>query len=187
MKKLTRRDRRTLAIAGVFAAVVLVVFYVILPFLDAQSETESELANKERALSQRVRAIRGVEYYRSQIEQLDSVLVGLRAQLLDAENPTIAQNQLENIVREIAEENGVTISRSTPLQSRKVGEHYSKVTLQINVQSGMLELTSFLQALSAHSKYLQVEEFFINSFRVRDRYRLQPRMQISGFIQPSET
>jgi hypothetical protein len=46
----------------------------------------------------------------------------------------------------------------------------------------MAELTDFLYAVSAHSKFLKVEDFYMNAFRVRENVRLQPRMNISGFM-----
>lgn len=186
MRKISTRDRRVLLIGGAAAALILAVFYVALPFYESLSQVEGELSQKKRVLTQRIRALRNQVVYEEQNTSLEDELSALRAQLLDGAEGAIAQNQLETIIRGLAEENGVTISRSTPLQERKLGDRYSKVTVQINLQSGMGELASFMHALSLHTKFLQVEEFYLNAFSVRNQIRLQPRLNISGFIRISE-
>ncbi|UCF36648.1 MAG: type II secretion system protein M [Acidobacteriota bacterium] len=187
MKKLSKRDRRVLVFGGGFAVLVILIVYVMLPFYDSVSQVEQDLAQKERMLAQSVKAIRGQDDYLRALSEVDGELQGYRVLLLDAVNASIAQNQLENMVRSLAEQNGVTISRSTPLQATKVGERYSKITVQINLQSGMVELANFMEAISMHQKFLLVDDFFMNVFRVRNKMRLQPRMNVSGFIRLSES
>lgn len=186
MKKLSNKDKRVLLGGGAFVVVVLAVFYGILPFLESTASIREELAGKEKMLGQSVKLLRNEERFREQSKTLDRELERLSAQLLEARSTALAQNQLETIVRELAEQNGVSISRSTPMQERQAGERYSKVTIEINVQSGMAELASFLHALSTHPKYLEVENFFVNSFQVRGEIRLQPRMRVSAYIRLSE-
>lgn len=182
MKKLSKRDKKVLWIGGSFTVATLLVIYVFLPFYESVSDVESQLSAKQQMLGRSVRVIENEDIYLSQVQRLESELSRLQEQLLEARDPVLAQNQLETIVRSVADQSGVTISRSTPLQEKSVGEKYSKVTLQINVQSGMAELTDFLYAVSVHSKFLQVEDFYMNAFRVRENVRLQPRMNISGFM-----
>jgi len=183
--KISKRDRRVLIIGGLFAALVLMVLYVILPFLDAQSEIDTKLQLAEKRLQQSLKVIQSESYYRTQQLELDEILRKYQAQLLDAEDSNRARVQLQAIVRDLAEESGVTISRTTPLQERTVGEDYSEVTLQINLDSGMQELANFLYALSTHPKFLKVEQFRINMRRSRREVRMQPQLHVSAFIKLS--
>jgi len=183
--KISKRDRKVLVIGGLSAVVVLVVIYVALPFYENLSVIEDSLAQKRRMLGQSIRVIENESVYEEQEAQLEAELSDLRAQLLGGSDPVLAQNQLETVVRGLADENGVTISRSTPLQEKKIGTHYSRITVQLNLQGGVPEITNFLHAVSMHQKFLQVEEFSMNAFRVRDAVRLQPRVDISGYIRLS--
>ena len=187
MKKLSKRDKRILWIGGIFSAVTLFVLYVALPVYESMGEVEGTLSQKKTILDRSVKAIDNQGTYLQQVGELERELNRLRDQLLDAEETAIAQNQLETLIRGLADQTGVTIARSTPLQEKKVGERYSAVSVQINVQSGMEDLTSFLQSVSTHPKFLAVKDFQINVFRVRDRVRLQPRMTISAFFRLSES
>ena len=182
MKKLSERDRRILIIGGSVALVIVLVFYVALPFYESMSEIDQEFAHKEELLKRSVAAIQNQNLYAQQLVDLDNSFTDLESQLLEGNNAPIAQSELENTVRQLAEQHGIVISRSTPLQSRSVG-NYSKVTVQINVTGGLGELSSFLHALSIHPKFFKVENFTINGFRVRNRIRLQPRMNISAYVQ----
>lgn len=186
MKKLSKRDRRILWIGGIFTAVTVFSFYVVLPIYESMGEVEGTLEQKRTLLNRSVQAIENQGIYLRQAGELERELNRLRAQLLDAQDTAIAQNELETIIRAIADQTGVTIARSTPLQEKRVGERYSTVSVQINVQSGMEELTNFLQSVSTHPKFLAIKDFQINVFRVRDRVRLQPRMSISAFFRPSQ-
>lgn len=186
--RISKRDRKVITIGAVAGGLILIFFYGLLPAYDNLAAVDEDLGQKKELLVRHLRVIAGESRYEGRLEELDRELNRLAGQLLDASESTIAQNQLENIVRSLADQSGLAISRSTPLQERKVGENYSKVTLQINVQGGMLELANFLHALSTHSKFLEVDELYVNGFRVRNQdVRIQPRLNISGFIRAGES
>lgn len=184
--KISKRDRRVLVWGAGFCLIVLLLFYGVLPFYDSRTEVELSVERKKQLLERSLKVIQSERIYRSQQVELESILEKYRTQLLEARDGTAARVQLEEIVRSLAEEHGVSISRSNPLQERKIGDRYARITLQINMQSGMQELTSFLHALSMHPKFLKVEEFQVNGFRSRNQViRLQPRMNVTAFIQLS--
>jgi len=184
MRQLSQRDKRALTLLGAVGVVILLAFGVIY-FYDVKSAVASELEDKEQLLSRYVQVLQEEGNYRFELSQLDRVLNGYRQRLLDAQDISLATIQLEEVVRTLAAENGIQVTRSNPLQEREVGEKYVKITLQINLRSNMPQLTGFLYALSAHSKFLLVENFFLNSLRSRDQVRIQPRMNVSGFIRLS--
>ena len=184
--KISKRDKRVLVIGVVFCAAVFLALYVVMPFLDSSARIETDLQQAEQRLQQSISMIQRESRYRAERQELEQILEQFRAQLLDAQDSNMARVQLQAIVRELAEENGVTISRSNPMQERKIGENYAEITLQINLQGGMQELTNFLYALSIHSKFLKVGQFRINMFRSRNSVRMQPQMHVTGFIKLSE-
>ncbi len=184
MRQLSKRDIRVLTIVGGVGVVSLLILGVV-EFYDAKSKVETELEKNEELLSRSVQLLQEEGNYRFELSQLDRVLNGYRQRLLDAQDISLATIQLEEVVRTLAAENGIQVTRSNPLQEREVGENYIKITLQINLRSNMSQLTGFLYALSAHSKFLLVENFFLNSLRSQNQVRIQPRMNVSGFIRLS--
>ena len=170
---------------GVVGVIILLVMGVVLPFYNAKSQVETALEDKEQLLRRYIQVLPEEEIYRVELGQLDRVMDGYRQRLLDSQDISMATIQLEEVVRTLAAENGIQVTRSNPLQEREVGENYVKITLQINLRSNMPQLTGFLYALSAHSKFLLVENFFLNSLRSQNQVRIQPRMNVSGFIRLS--
>jgi type II secretory pathway component PulM len=185
MKQLSKRDKRALTILGAVGVVILLAFAIVLPFYSAKSGVASELEDKEQLLRRYVQVLQEEVDYRFELSQLDRMLNGYRQRLLDAQDISMATIQLEEVVRTLAAQNGIQVTRSNPLQEREVGENYVKITLQLNLRSDMSQLTGFLYALSANPKFLLVENFFLNSLRSRDEVRIQPRMNVSGFIRLS--
>jgi len=183
--KISKRDRRVLIIGGLGCAVLLLIIYGILPFFESRSEMEAKLEREQRRLEQSLQILQSESYYRTQTIELEETLERYRTQLLDAEDSTRARVQLQAIVRELAEESGVTISRSNPMQEQKVGE-YAEIILQVNLEGGVQELTDFLYAISTHPKFLKIGQFRINVSRSRKPVRMQPQMRVSGFIRLSE-
>ena len=185
MRKLSQRDKRAVTILGVVGVVMLLGIGVVLPFYNAKSEAAEVLEDKEQLLARYIQVLQEESNYRFELTQLDRVLNGYRQSLLDAQDISVATVQLEEVVRSLAAESGIQVTRSNPLQERQMGENYVKITLQINLRSNMSQLTDFLYALSAHTKFLLVENFFLNSLRSRDQVRIQPRMNVSAFIRLS--
>jgi hypothetical protein len=185
MRELSKRDKRALTILGALGVVLLLAFAVVLPFYSAKSGVAKELEEKEQLLGRYVQVLQEEGNYQFELSQLDRVLSGYRQRLLDSQDISMATVQLEEVVRTLAAANGIQVTRSNPLQEREVGDNYVKITLQINLRSNMSQLTGFLYALSAHSKFLLVENFFLNSLRSQNQVRIQPRMNVSAFIRLS--
>jgi len=183
MKKLAKRDKRALIGAGILIVGYVVVFQLILPFYDAGNTVDGQLDQKKRILRSAVRQIQEREVYATQVAEIDKVLAQYEQRLLDAPDSTTAATQLDEIVRNLANENQVTLTKSNPLQERKVGDRFTKVTVQINLDGDLTTTTAFLYALSVHPKFLLVENFSVSKFRLVNN--LQPRMEVSGFIRLS--
>ena len=185
LKKLPRRDRRALGIGAALLVVVVLGLYVILPFYEARGRLSQQVESQEKLLIRSSNVIRKTPEYLVRLQELDRQLDGYRQQLLEAADASIATSQLEELVRRLAAQNSVRVVRSNPLPERKTGERYSKITLQMNLEARIPELTNFLYAISTSRKFLLLEDFYLATFRVRNRIRVQPRINVSAFIRLS--
>ena len=186
IRKLSTRDRRALTLLAGVGGVILTIFGLVLPFYDAQAQIQKEVESQEKLLGRYVRVIQARDVYGTQLANLETALQEHDQMLLDAEDTSVATIQLEEMVRNVAAQNNIEVTRSNPLRERNVGEVYAKITLQINLRSDITQLTNFLYALSTHEKFLLVEDFSLSSFRSKTQVRTQPRMNISGFIRLSQ-
>ncbi len=184
MKKLSKRDRRVLMLGGVGITIFVVISYVVLPFYAALAEIAEDLQSRALHLQRSEEVVQAEETYRSGLKELGSQLAQYENQLLDAQDPSTAISQLEIMVRDLAGQNNLKVTRTTP-KNRKIGERYIKISLQVGLEGDIMALTHFLHSVATYSKFLLVEDFYLSSYQVRKKYRLQPRMDISAFIQLS--
>ncbi len=185
MKKLSKRDRRALYGGVGLTAVLVVVFFIVLPFYDTTAQTRSELDQKKRLLNRSVDTIGEVATYQARLEELQGALGQLERRLLEASSTNVAETRLLELLSEMAEDNDVTITRSNPVPEQVDG-NYTKVTLQVNLECGIEALTGFLRSITSNDTFLSVEEFNLNMGRGRRRRTgLRPRIRVSAFVRLS--
>ncbi|HSR67692.1 MAG TPA: type II secretion system protein GspM [Acidobacteriota bacterium] len=186
LKNLSRRDRRAVVGLTAIVGVMVVVFFIILPFVDAQAEVKEELDQQASLLQRTLSTIENQDAYRQRLSQLDSEMRILESRLLDATNPTLAQTHLLEILKFLEQQNGVQITRSSPIPERNEGS-YTRVTMQINLECDIVSLTGFLRSIAEHEKFLLVDEFNLNVGRSRRSRQevLRPRLRISAWIRLS--
>jgi Tfp pilus assembly protein PilO len=182
MKKLKRREKRILTLGGILGGMILLVFYGILPLYEAQASVKEDVRNKQRLLRRALQSVQEQENYHAQLESMDAVLGQYREQLLDTRN---AANQLMEIFDTLAAQNNVRVTRKNPTEHRNVGDRYAKISLNANIEGDMTDVANFLYALSSYQKYLVVDEFQVTAFRMQNQIRIQPRINVSGFIRLS--
>ncbi len=185
LKSLSKRRRKTLLLlVGGFVAICLIVF-VLLPLQDRQTTIDDSIAQKQEELRRFQTLLKQRETYLRHLSDLDQAVGEFEKGLLETVEDRSGQSIVEEIVRLLAAENGVRVIRSNPLADSKVGDRFTKVGLQVNLESDLADLVNFLHALSSHPTFLFVDEFNLGGTRGRDPTRIRPRMRISGFIRLS--
>ncbi len=183
MRKLAKRDKRAIILGGVLIVFYLLTFHIALPVYEAQAEVAANFERETQFLEKAMHTVQQKDTYTAQLDEIDTVLVQYQDRLLSARESSSAAVELEEIVRAAAAENHVSLTKTSPLPEKKVGERYSKVTLQLNVEGDMTSTTGFLHSLSSNHKFLLVEDFQIAKFR--NQPLVQPRMSVSGYIRLS--
>ena len=186
MRRFSKRERRLVTGAAVFAGLFILVFGIILPFREASAEAQSDLEMQAQILDRSHKAVGKQAFYQQQLARIEAAEAGLEKRLLDSPSVNVAQTRLLELLNTLADQNDVTITRSSPVQERSEGE-FAKVTLQINLECQITELTNFLEAIARHDKFLLVDEFSLNVGRTRrsQRNTLRPRIRVSGVIRLS--
>jgi len=185
MRKLTLRERRILQGGGLTAAVVLVYFFVVEPFNEAQASVPRELETKAALLQRSKQLLSQRDYYRSRSEELERMVQQYESRFIEAGNSSEATTQVELAVRELASRLGITISRSSRVQERVLDDRFAKITLRVSLRADLRQVLEFVHALSTYPKYLNVENLELRVGRVKGKRRLNPSMHVSGLIQLS--
>jgi Tfp pilus assembly protein PilO len=185
LSRLSKRNKRAVFILGGFLLAYVAIFHLFLPFLDRQRAIDGQIASKRQEVQRYLKALELEPEYRRHIEAVRSTVKAYEERLLQAPDVNTAALQIEETVRALAGQSGIRVTRSNPLPERMIGETYAKIGIQLNLEGDYDSVIGFVHSISAHEKFLLVEEFQLTSFRVRDETRLQPRLKIAGFIRLS--
>jgi Tfp pilus assembly protein PilO len=181
--KLILRKRKIL-LAGIIIVAAVLIFYEMISLLPnrvrllQQVETDKKIILKQREI------LSLEESYRKRAEQADSRLKHIMTRLLPGENYNVASAELQNVLKDFADQNGVDITTKTTIQEKKVpdNEFLTKVAVRIDVNCDLEQLVNFLTSIENYDKFLKVEELEITSYKMQKKYDIRPRLMIAGYI-----
>ncbi len=170
---------------GGFVLAYVALFHLLLPFLDRQRQMDGEIQSRRQQVQRYLKALESEPDYLNHLQGVKSTVQAYENHFLEAGDVNTATLQIEEIVRTLAGQNQIRVTRSNPLPDKRVGDGYARIGVQLNLEGDYDALINFVHAVSAYEKFLLIEEFQLTSFRVRQETRLQPRLRISGFIRLS--
>ena len=175
---------------GVIGIAVLILIYAfgILPMVEAKKKAEEEIALKKRVL------LKYEEYLsnRKAVEEdLDRTLKQheeAQKRLLPGETPQLGAANLQEIVKRLAEKNGIAIRSFRNLEPKEINS-YRKISIQIdfNPTNSMLSLGQFLYDIEQHEKELMISEMDLLVLNVRMPNQIQGNLVISGLMKGMKT
>ena len=138
---------------------------------------------KKRMLLKQKETLMREQEYKTKAELYRQRLTQDLTRVLPWDNPTIAAAELQKLLKEIADRNGVEIIRKDVQQEKKVvQENLVKVSVKIETNCVPDQLVQFLAAVENYEKSLSVDELVINSFRIQKKYEIRPIITVSGYI-----
>jgi len=175
---------------GVIGIAVLILIYAfgILPMVEAKKKAEEEIALKKRVL------LKYEEYLSNRKaveEELDRTLKQheeAQKKLLPGETPQLGAANLQEIVKRLAEKNGIAIRSFRNLEPKEINS-YRKISIQIdfNPTNSMLSLGQFLYDIEQHEKELMISEMDLLVLNVRMPNQIQGNLVISGLMKGMKT
>ena len=164
--KTSAREKKILYM-GIVVAVAISIYYAATSFSpeDGQSlagkiETQESLLRRQKEL------IRREDSYKKRIEDAENEIEKIQELLLPGNNAGAANTELQRILGEFANRNGVVITQKSNQPERKVADSDSlvKVSVQINVDCQTIDdLVDFLIDIKNYDKFLKVEQMAIDT------------------------
>ncbi len=179
--KITAREKKFLVVGGGSVAMAALI-YVALVLIPAGSGATGSVELKKRMLLKQKETLLREQEYKTRVEQYRQRLTKDLTRVLPFDNPTIAAADLQRVLKEIADRNGVEIIRKDIQQEKKVQENLVKVSVKIETNCVPDQLVQFLAAIENYDKSLTVDELVINSFRIQKKYEIRPIVTVSGYI-----
>jgi type II secretory pathway component PulM len=185
LERLSPPQRRLVWLVG--GGLLLILFYlaVVNPLLSLEDSWNQELVNQGKVLSKYQSLLNSKNRVIQANKAMKAALARTEGQFLSGANPAVASADLQEILKNLAKEQGVQMTSAKVLPPREAGL-YLEVPVQAELTATINQLVSLLYHLEHHKKLLFLPDLEINAPRmVRGDNKdvpLQISMVISGVI-----
>ncbi len=182
----TAREKKFLIFGGATVGIALLV-YLAVSYFPSRAGLTKEVESKKQLLLRHRELISQEGLYKGRIDQYRQRLKVDYSRLLKGDNSSIASAELQKVLKEMADQNGVEIVRRDILSEEKLPDNLIKVKVRIETQCVPDQLVQFLAAVENYDKFLTLDELVITSFKIAKRWDIRPSITVSGFIAAPET
>ena len=185
LERLSPPHRRLVLLLG--GGLLLLLFYlaVVNPLLNLEDAWSQELASRSQVLSKYENLLKGKNRVSEANKVMKAALTRTEGQFLSGSNPAVASADLQEILKNLAKEQGVQMTSAKVLPPREAGI-YLEVPVQVELTATINQLVTLLYHLEHHKKLLFIPDLDINSPRMGQGgdkdVPLQISMVISGVI-----
>lgn len=185
LERLSPPHRRLVWLLG--GGLLLILFYlaVVNPLLSLEDSWNQELVSRSKLLSKYHSLLKSKNRVIDANKAMKAALTRTEGQFLSGSNPAVASAELQEILKNLAKEQGVQMTSAKVLPPREAGL-YLEVPVQVELTATINQLVTLLYHLEHHKKLLFIPDLDINAPRmVRGENKdipLQISMVISGVI-----
>ena len=185
LERLSPPHRRLVLLLG--GGLLLLLFYlaVVNPLLSLEEAWSQELANRSKLLSKYQNLLKSKSRVIEANKVMKAALTRTEGQFLSGSNPAVASADLQEILKNLAKEQGVQMTSANVLPTREAGL-YLEVPVQVQLTATINQLVTLLYHLEHHKKLLFIPDLDINAPRWAKgdakEVPLQISMVISGVI-----
>ncbi len=183
--KVSSREKRLIVI-GIVAAVAVAVFYAGTLLLPDSESLSRNVDLKKRMLRSQREILSREDFYRTRLEQYQKQLDLDLKRFLPGDNSSLAGAELQRVIKDFADQNGVEITQRIILPDKKVQDTIAKISIRIETNCAPEQLVGFMVSIENYEKLLKIDEVVISSFKLAKKYEIRPSMTISGFISVPE-
>jgi type II secretory pathway component PulM len=185
LERLSPAHRRLVWLAG--GGLLLILFYlaVVNPLLSLEDSWNQELVNRNKLLSKYQSLLNSKNRVIQANKAMKAALARTESQFLSGSSPSVASADLQEILKNLAKDQGVQLTSAKVLPPREAGL-YLEVPVQVELTATINQLLTLLYHLEHHKKLLFIPDLDINAPRMlRGETKdvpLQVSMVISGVI-----
>jgi type II secretory pathway component PulM len=185
LKRLSPAHQRLVWLLG--GGLLLILFYlaVVNPLISLHEVWSQELTNQSRLLSKYQNLVKSKTQAVEANKMMKAALSRTEGQFLAGANPAVASADLQEILKNLAKEQGVQMTSTKVLPPREAGL-YLEVPVQVSLTANLNQLVTLLYQLEHHQKLLFIPDLDINaphwSKGEKKDVTLQINMVISGVI-----
>jgi hypothetical protein len=183
--KISAREKRFVVIGAAIVGAVLIYYAATMLLPDREALSQNVILKEKMLLKQRETLSReGI--YKGRLDLLQRRLGQDMALLLPGDNPNVAGAELQKLLKDFADQSGVEITQKSIQPEKKLPNGLTKVTVRIDTNCSPEQLVGFLAAVENYEKFLTVDDFTVNGFKIQKRWEIRPNLAVSGYINAPE-
>jgi hypothetical protein len=165
------------------AAGLAVYTFVVVPLVEATKKADEEILLNQRLLQKYVEVLQNRKAVEEALDRTLKQGEEIQKRLLGGETPQLGAANLQDMVKRLAEKNGLAIRSFRSLDPKEVGS-FRRISVQIEFSpvSSMQGLTQFLYELENQEKELMIGEMDLLVYNPRTPNNIQGNMIISGYM-----
>ncbi len=179
--KITAREKKFLIVGGGSLAMAA-LFYLALVLMPSGAGAAGTVELKKRMLLKQKETLLREQEYKTRVERYKQRLTQDLTRVLPYDNPGIASAELQKLLKDIADRNGVEIVRRDVQQEKRFQDNLVRVSVKVETNCAPDQLVQFLATVENYEKFLSVDELVINAFRIQKRYEIRPIVTVSGYV-----
>lgn len=154
-------------------AAIIVLFYIsldrvaITPFFRSINETKERLETQKKLLKKYYSFVANKKQYENRLNDLEKNYVKLQEKFLSEETEELASAKLQEIINNLANKNGLVVSRSTALKKEIINKKPYLIALSINFEINDLNDSQKLQTFLYDIEYNNDKLLFIDNLRIK--------------------
>ncbi len=170
--------------AGIGVVLMLLILYLgVLPLVEAGKRMEEEILMKRKIILKYAQFLQNRKAVEEDLQRARNQYEEIQKRLLPGETPQLGAAALQEIVKKLADKNGINI-RSFKIVEPKELAPYRKVSVQIEINpvNHMLSLGQFFFDIEHHEKMLMISEMNLLVFNIRMPNNIQGNLVVSGVM-----
>jgi Tfp pilus assembly protein PilO len=179
--KISKRERIFLIVLAVFAILIGIHRFLIVPLTNSSRDMKDQIAANQLKLRSYIQTIKRKPRFEVQIEDTEKALELIQSRLLPGNTIGLARAELQVLLKNLATESSVTISR-TDIKGETTREAFMELPVEVTITGNLEKITEFLFGIYTSGKALVVKEFEITRRRRRNVEEIQAKILVAGYI-----
>jgi len=179
--KLSKRDKKILIIGSVAVALIIVVNYVIIPFIESEGDIREKTEQKEMMLQKYEKIINQKDEIEKKLAQVKGKQNQLNKKLLKGSTSSLAAAEMQKLVEQFSKTHELELKSVKVKDAEEMGE-FLAIPLELRLITDLSSTKKFLTDLEKNAKYLTIPQLKISVQNQRDPKEVIVTIVVTGFF-----
>lgn len=179
--KISKRDKKILTIGALAVVLILVISYVIIPFIESEKDIREITQQKEMVLQKYEKIMNQREKVERRLNQLRGEQNQLHRKLLKGSTTSLAAAEMQKVLEKLSKTQDLELKSVKVRDEEEKGE-FLAIPLEIRFVTDLGRTRKFLADLEKNSKCLVIPKLKISVKNQRDPKEVIVTLVVTGFF-----